>query len=439
VFIFAPQLTHLITSSGFSAAQVELASQLTRIILVAQFFFAVSNFLSGTIQAQQRFLIPALSPSAYNLGIILGVLILSPWIGIYGAAVGVVFGALLHLLLQLPLAIKLGYRYTAVIDWHHKGVKEMIKLTPPRIFALGVDQIELLISVFFATALPTGSLTVINLAQQMMTAPTRIFSVPLGQASLPFLSKQVSDGDEKLFSKTLHESLQHIFFLAFPAGMLLLILRIPLVRIAYGASDFPWAATLLTGKAVAILSIALFAQGGSHLLVRANYALHNTMTPLIVSIISVTINLLLSYLGVFVWQTGVLGLALAVTIAEIVHFMILFTILLYKLEDWNFKQVMLPTLKIVIASSVMGIALWIPMRLLDTYVFDTTRVIPLLFLTGTASIIGGGMYLFLAKILHIHEYQAYMSIIYKIGNWKQVLRQSEEVLEPASSSSELTS
>lgn len=439
IFIFAPGLTSLITSDSFSTAQINLAAQLTRIILAAQFFFAISNFLSGIIQAQQRFLIPALSPAAYNLGIILGILLLTPYLGIYGAAIGVVFGAILHLVLQLPLAIRLGYRYSLTIDLHHQGVKDMIRLTPPRIIALGVDQIDLMIAVFFATALPTGSLTVINLAQQLMTAPTRIFSVPLGQASLPFLSKQIASGEVKQFSRTLHDSLQHIFFLAFPAGMLLLILRIPLVRIAYGASEFPWAATLLTGKAVAILSVALFAQGGTHLLVRAFYSMHNTVTPLIASVIAVAINISLSFLGVYVWGTGVLGLAFAVATAEIIHFCILCGILLKKIPDWSLTDLLKPTTKIIFASLIMGICLWLPMRLLDRYVFDTTRVIPLLMLTGIASLIGGGMYLFFAKLLSIPEYHAYMNILAKVGNWKSVLTQSPEAIEPTSPSSELTS
>jgi len=253
------------------------------------------------------------------------------------------------------------------------------------------------------------------------------------------LSKQIADQDLRQFSQTLHTSLQHIFFLAFPAGMLLLILRIPLVRIAYGASEFPWVATILTGKAVAILSLALFAQGGNHLLVRAFYAMHNTMLPLLVSVMAVIINVSLSFMGVYVWKTGVLGLALAVAVAEIVNFSVLLGLLLYTLEDWKLADILKPTIKIIFASLVMGVCLWVPMRLLDAYVFDTTRVVPLLLLTGIASMIGGGMYLFFAKKLQIAEYRAYMNILRKVGNWKMVLKQSEEVIEPTSAAGELTS
>lgn len=340
--------------------------------------------------------------------------------------------------MQIPLGFRLGYRYQLVLAWRHPGVREMLRMSPPRILNLGVDQIELMMAVF-ATALPSGSLTIINLAQQLMTAPTRIFSVPLGQASLPFLSKQVASGDLKTFSKTVQASLQHIFFVAFPAGMLLLILRIPLVRIAYGASEFPWAATLLTSKAVAIMSIALFAQGGIHLLSRAFYALQNTITPLLVSVIAVMVNIGLSYLGIYAWGMGVLGLAMAVSVATMLHFVVLLIVLLVELKDWKLLDVIRPTIRIVFASIMMAVFLWVPMRFLDQYVFDTTRVIPLLMLTGMASVIGGGVYLLLAKLLKIPEYGAYIKLLRRIGNWKQVLGQTEEIIEPPTQSSEMTS
>jgi putative peptidoglycan lipid II flippase len=138
--------------------------------------------------------------------------------GIYGPAVGVVIGALLHLLLQLPLALKLGYTYQPVLDLSHKGVREMIKLIPPRTMAISVNQLELFASVYFATALAPGSLTILNIAQALMSAPTRIFSAPIGQASLPFLSKEVARGEMKRFKETFISSLTSYFLFSFSGG-----------------------------------------------------------------------------------------------------------------------------------------------------------------------------------------------------------------------------
>lgn len=429
LFIFAEPFNNLITSVNFLPHQIKLAAQLSRIMLFAQFFFAISNFLTGIIQAEQRFLIPALSPLAYNFGIIAGLIFLSPLIGIYGPAIGVVIGALLHLLLQLPLAKKLGYRYQPLITWQHPGFQEMLHLIPPRTLAISVNQLELFASVYFATALSSGSLTILNIAQALMSAPTRIFSVPLGQASLPFLSQEVAQGTLDKFKTTLLDSLHHILFLAFPASMLLLILRIPLVRLAYGAPTFPWSATLLTGKAVAIFSLSLFAQGGVHLLIRGFYALHNTKTPLLIALFSVFINIFFSYLSTFIFSWGILGLALAMTLASFFQFFVLLFLLFRSLGSFPLYSLLLPPTKMLFAAAAMGLSLWLPMRLLDLYVFDTTRVLPLILLTLIVGLTGSLVYIFFCVRFHLPEVQAYARLLHKLGNWRQVLAQSEEAIE----------
>lgn len=438
IFIWAEGFNKLITSSEFSPDQVLLAANLSRVMIVAQFFFAISNFLSGIIQANQRFLIPALSPIAYNVGIIIGIVGLTPVIGIYGPAIGVVLGSCLHLLMQLPLSRQLGFHYSFKIDLKHVGVREMLRLIPPRTLAISVNQLEIFASVYFATALGTGSLVIINLAQQLMTAPTRIFSVPLGQASLPFLSEQVSQDNMAGFKNTLISSFHHIMFLTLPASIVLLILRIPLVRLAYGSSAFPWDATLLTGRAVAILCIGLFAQGSIHILVRAFYALHNTKTPLLVALISVLTNIVISYISVFTYKTGVLGLAAAITISTIIHFIILASLLWRQIGGISWSEVLKNPLKITLASSIMGISLWIPMRLLDQFVFDTTRTIPLIMLTLVVACIGAVAFLYLSYHMHIPEVTSYMGLFKKIGNWRQVLTASDEIIENPSLSEEIS-
>lgn len=429
IFIFAVPFTKLFTADNFTPWQIILAAQLTRIMLLAQFFFAISNFLTGAIQAEHRFLIPALSPSAYNIGIILGTIFLSPIIGIYGPAVGVVMGALLHLILQVPLARKLGFSYKLTIRLKHPGVREMLCLMPPRIFAASVNQIELFATVFFATALPSGSLTIMNIATQLMSAPIRIFSVPMGQASLPFLAKTAADGKIVEFKQTFLQSFHQVLFIALPASMLLLILRIPLVRLAYGAAEFPWAATVLTGRVVAILSLSVFASATIHVLNRGYYAMHNTKVPLWIGVISVIINITIAYLSVFVYSWGVLGLAIGVTVSAIIQMALLLLMFIPTVGGITSAELLKGPFKMIFATLSMGLSLWIPMRLLDRYVFDTTRVLPLIFLTIIVSVIGGMVYLGLAFVLKIPDLSAFIRVLHRLGNWRGVLSQSDEVIE----------
>ena len=437
IFIFARPFNALITSVQFTPLQLDLATNLTRIMIFAQLFFAISNFLTGIIQAQQRFLIPALSPVVYNLGIIAGIVFLTPLIGIYGAAVGVLLGAFLHLAIQLPLAIHLGFTYRPVIDLTHPGVRAMFRLMPPRTLAISVSQLELSAMVYFATALSAGSLTVLQIAQQLMVAPIRLFSIPIGQASLPFLAKTTAPDQLDQFKATFLTSLRQILYLAFPATMLLVILRIPLVRIVYGTKAFPWATTLVTGKTLAVLSLSLFAQAATHILVRAFYALHNTKTPFLIALTTFIANIVLAYLAVFRFHGGILGLALSLSLTAVIHSFWLFLALRRHLPDLVDRHLLLAVSKMLFASLAMSIFLWVPMRLLDRFVFDTTRVFSLVLLTLTVSLTGTGVYLLLSYLLRLPELSAFLSLAHRLGNWHQVLRRTEEVLEPASQVQEL--
>lgn len=436
IFIFAEQFNSGITSTNFSHEQVVLAANLTRIMLVAQFFFAISNFLTSIIQSQHRFLIPALSPLAYNIGIIGGIITLAPKLGIFAPAIGVVFGAFLHLAFQLPLAKRLGFKYYPTINVSHQGVKTIVKLMPPRTLTIAVNQIELFASVYLATALSAGSLTIFNIAQQLMNAPIRIFSVPIGQASLPFLSKETEKDNLDEFRLTLTASLHQILFLALPASVLLLVLRIPLVRLVYGAKEFPWSATLLTGKTVAVLSLSIFAQSAIHLMTRAFYALHNTKTPFILALIAVAVNIGLAVTGIFILGSGVVGLALAITIATILQALMLFLVLRRRI-NLSLVHFSRPVIKMLIATAITGISLWIPMRLLDQFVFDTTRTVPLIALTTIAILIGLTVYYMFSKLLRIEVVQTFVILFQKLGNWRTVLAQSEEVVEATSQTQEI--
>lgn len=436
VFVFAVPFTRLITGAGFSEEQILLSANLTRLMLFAQFFFAISNFLSGTIQSYKRFIIPALSPIAYNLGIIVGTLFLSSSLGIYGPAIGVVLGAFLHFALQLPLAFKLGFRYYFALDLKHPGVREIIRLMLPRTLTLSINQLQLFTTVFFATHVGGTSLTIMSLAQQLMSFPIRFFGVPIGQAALPFLSKESNDGDWDHFKNLILRSLNQIAFFAFPASVLLLILRIPIVRLAYGAKDFPWPATLLTGRVVAILTISIGAQAIVHILIRAFYALHDTRSPFIASISSVVAYMLLSILSVYYWNGGLLGLAWAITVSTIWEMVLLFLLLSRKIPLFSVQEFFIPQFKIITASLLMAICLWVPFQIFDNIIFDTSRTINLIGLTTSVSVIGMSTYIAFAHFVGVKELYIVRHFLKVFRQWKIPLGQSPEVVETAGQSDE---
>lgn len=427
IIIFAYPLSHLI-AGGFAQPQLRLMANLTRIMAGAQLFFGFSSFLTGVIQSHKRFLVPALSPVLYNFGIIIGILVFGKSLGIYGAAIGVVIGACLHLLAQLPLASKLGFRYRFAWDGKHGAVREMSRLMLPRVLTLSLVQIEATAIITFSSWLSVGTITIISIAQQLANLPVRLIGIPIGQASLPFFTKVTSKNDLLALATMVNNTILEMLYLALPASVIVLVLRIPLVRLAYGADSFPWAETVLTGKLVAILAVSIAARSLTHVLVRVFYSLHNTVTPFITNLLSTTINIGLSYYFLFVIKSGVLGMAVAITIASLIETVIL-TSLLYSLANFATTHLLFPIFKMLGITLVTSLALWVPLRVLDTLIFDTTRTIPLILLTVTVGFIGMAVYISLSYLFKIEELGVFVRLAAKIGGWHKALSQSNETME----------
>lgn len=428
VFIFAEPLTALRTGSEFTADQIAIAANLTRVMLVAQLFFAVSNFLSGVLQSHQRFVIPSLAPIFYNLGIVLGVYLFSGQMGIYAAGVGVIIGAFLHMAIQLPLAIKLGFRFKFSLNIKHEGIKEIFRLTPARLLTLSVTEIENLALAFFATSLGNLSFVVIRLATTLMTIPIRLFGVPISQASLPFLSEESDQVDLSRFRELVLQSLHQISFLALPASVLLLILRIPIVRLAFGAQDFPWPTTVLTGWVVALMAISIAAQALTQLLIRAFHALKDTRTPLYITVITVVLNVAFYYVSVFHTNWGVLGMAGGIVAAAIVELIMLLFLLDKRINAFTKKVFWFPQVKMLAASFLMAVFLYLPFKILDEVVFDTSRTIELIALTISTSTIGMLVYIFFSAIFEVKELQFLTKMLSSFSPRPKWMSKTKEVI-----------
>lgn len=437
-FIFARPITLARTGAEFTPEQVEIAVNLTRVMLFAQFFFAISNFLTGILQAYQRFIIPAIAPLVYNLGIIITSIFLAQYLGIYAAGLGVVIGAALHMLIQLPLILKTGYRWQASFDWRFSEVKKLFKMMPPRLMTVGVGELQNLAMGFFATSIGNLSFVIINLARRLMTLPIRFFGVPISQASFPFLSEESADANRKKFNQLLLQSLNQISFLAMPASMLLLILRVPAVRLVFGTANFPWQTTIATGKVVALIAISITAQAMVQLLIRGFYALKDTRTPFMVTTISVLVYLMTNVVGIYVFNLGVFSLGISITVAAFVELLLMLILLQKKIQCFTFADFFLPQLKILLASFFMAVFLYLPFKILDEVVFDTTRTVDLIALTVSTSTIALLVYLYFSILFDVKELSYFNSLIAKFGKWRPVLEDSQEVLLDSSIEDELS-
>lgn len=436
VFVFARDITLLRTGEEFKPHQIDIVTNLTRLMIFAQFFFAISNFLTGILQSFQRFIMPALSSVIYNLGIVLGVYFLSDTMGIYSAGVGVILGAFLHMIIQVPLVLKLGFRYQFNFNWRHTGIGDFFRLMPPRVMAIGASEIRKLLLGFFTTSLGNLSFLTMYLALNLMVIPIRFFGTPISQAALPFLSEKSEEKDKELFKKLVLRSLHQIAFLALPASVLLLILRVPVVRLVFGVVDFPWSATLVTSRLVAVVAISITVQALVQLLIRAFYALKDTRTPLYVSLFDLGLYLVLCATFVFMLDWGVMGIAVATTVTAFTEFLLLLFLLDRKVRGFAQSEFWIPQIKMVTASFFMAVFLYLPFKILDELVFDTSRTIELIGLTTVTGSIGMLVYIYFAALLDIHELKLITNLIYSFGKWQKPLEASKEVLMDSSSGSD---
>ena len=432
VFVLADPLIGFLIVPGFGPEQKQQVVSLTRIILLGQILLAIGSLFIGILQSFQRFIIPALAGVFYNIGIIIGIVVLSGPFSIMGPAIGVIIGAFLHVAIQLPLINSLGFKPNIFRDIIHPGVKEIVRLMSIRSIGLAAEQINERVAIALASLISTSSVTYLTFAQHLQLVPISLFGATIAQAALPVLSLERARGRIDEFKATLLTTMHQILFLALPAAAILIVLRIPAVRLIFGASQFDWEATVLTGKTLAWLSVGLAAQAVSLLLVRGFYALKDTKTPVLISLIVVAVNIILSFYFVRVLGFEVWGLGLAFSLTSILSAVLLFIWLHFKVDKFNFRFVFGPLLKMLMATVIMGVALYVPVKLLDAVIFDTTKTVNLLVLTGLASVFALSVYMFLVWFMEVKELYTYVELIKRLGRFQSLIKSKEIVHEPES-------
>lgn len=431
VFIlFCPLLISLV-APGFEGEKKELTVLLTRLMFFSPIFLAVSNIFSGILQYFHRFVVYSLAPIFYNLGIILGIVFLSPKFGIIGVAWGVVLGAFLHMAIQIPAVRFCGYRYQIFFDIHHPGIRKIIKLMIPRTIGLGASQLNLIIITAIASTLASGSIAIFNLSNNLQYIPVGLVGISFATAIFPSLSKDFVGERKKEFVHKFSSVFRQILFLVVPMSFLVFILRAQIVRIILGTGQFGWADTRLTAACLGLFSLGIFAQAFLPLVSKAFYALHNTVTPVVVSVLSIIINIILSL--ILVWslsfdncffrliseslklegisQISIVALALAFSVSSLFNFFLLIFALYKKLGEIDFKNIIGYAAKVLLSSFLMTEVVYFGLYIFAQAV-DMKTFFGIFLQSGGAAFAGIITYLFAARFLNL----------YKFGKIKDIIR-----------------
>jgi len=358
--LLAPWLVQAVIAPGFDPERQALTVNLMRTMLLTPIVFGVSGVFMGVLNARQHFLLPALAPIMYNLGIVAGAVFLAPTLGVRGLAWGVVAGALGHLLVQVPGVLRQGFVYTPTLGLRDRGVHEVVRLMLPRVAGLAAVQVNFLVNTILASGLAPGSLSAVNYAWLLMLLPQGVFAQAVATAAFPTFSSQAARGERTEMRSTLSATLRAVLYMALPAAVGLIVLRTPLVQMIFERGAFTDTSTHMVTWALALFALGLPAHSVVEIVVRAFYALHDTKTPVAVGILAMGLNVALSLLlldafGRLGWlPLG--GLALSNSLATTAEMTILLLILRRRLGGLEGRRLASSMLRFGVAAAVMGAA-----------------------------------------------------------------------------------
>lgn len=420
IFVFA-DVIYGFTPLKDDPQKLVLTANLTRIVLFGELLLIFGSFLTSVLQSFRRFILPAMAPVLYNLGIIIGILWLRPFFDLYGVALGVVLGGLLHILAQFFLAERLGFNYKFKFDFKDQGVMRIIKLSLPRAAGIAFAQAEWGVSLFLSLFLAAGSAGILGFALDIQNFPIGMFGITLATAAFPTLSMEWSSGKLEDFKTTFLSTLHQILYLTIPISVIFMVLRVPVIRIILGTGFFDWSSTVATAVTMSYFAVGIFAQSTFQLLIRAFHSLHDAATPLKVALASLVFHTTISSGAVFLFgkntpnPVAVLGLTFAIT--GIFSFIVLLYLLDKKVGGFDKEKLYLPAAKVVLSSLLMGVLLYLPLhiKLGEKYIIDmiidTTRVVNLLVLTGAAFSFGVSVYVLLTWWLRSEELKTFLKLM----------------------------
>jgi putative peptidoglycan lipid II flippase len=408
--LLAPLIVTLI-APGFVKlpAQFDLAVFLTRLMFPYILLISLVALCMGILNSLRHFAAPALSPVVLNLAMILAALTLKDFFAepIVALAAGVMAGGVLQLALQWPFLVRLGVRLKPSFRFRHEGLRRIARLMLPASFGAAIYQINVFIGTILASLLPAGSVSYLYYADRLVELPLGVFAIAVGTAALPSLSEQAARGRIDELKRTVAFSLRLILFIAIPATVALIVLRVPIISVLFERGEFGPEATRLTAQALLFYALGLWAFSAIRIVVAAFYALQDTRSPMKAAIVALIVNVAFSVALMFPLRHG--GLALATSIASAVNVGMLWVILRRRvgpLLDHDFYRSLGKT---ALASLAMGGAILLA-GLANPWQGDgpfTARLIHLLIAVAA----GGGVFLAAAFFLRSPEIAHALAIL----------------------------
>lgn len=331
IIVFADPLLRYVIAPGLSESGMALAVSMMRVIAVNPFLFAIAAVIASMQQAIGRFAFFALAPTIYNIGIIIGTLFFTGGVtifgvqifegGIMGVALGVVLGSILQLIVSSIGLIGLGFDYEFKIYWRNKGFRQVLKLLPPRSFDQGMDYAVSLVEMNLASRMTEGTIRAFQQATTLHLVPINLIGVAISTAAFPKMTERLGQGRMDLFRDELQSVLRVIIWIALPVSLITFFTRGYLVNFINNGGD------ALMSMLLGILVVAILFRSIYHIAARSFYAQQDTKTPLYISIVAISLNIVLAIWFTFKLELGAAGLAAAQSIVATIEVVILFAVM----------------------------------------------------------------------------------------------------------------
>ena len=355
---FAKVLVPLVASGMMKTPEgFELTVKLTRIMFTAVTFTVLAGLLRGILNSYKIFTAPAIGPVLYNVGMIGGALILGATsLGIFGMTIGVIVGALMNFLVQVPDFRRVGgakyLKFT--IDTKDEGFRKMIALMIPAIIGLSVSQLNIVINQNIATFLGEGYLTLVRYANRVMLLPLGIFAMAIATTLFPVMNTQIARKEINEFKDTFSEGFRTIMYITIPAAVGMIVLNQEVIRLLFKSGSFTESDVHITGIVLAFYSFGLIGQSAVQIITRGFYAIQDTKTPVKVAFITVIVNGVLGVGLTFFTPLGIAGVSCAYSVSSIVNMYLLYKGLRKKTKGLKTREIANSCAKASVASFIMG-------------------------------------------------------------------------------------
>lgn len=418
LILLMPWITVLITP-GFSAEKNRQIAIYSQLLLLGQLpFLVLGNFLTGIAQARKTFILPAIAPAIYNIAIIITTILFYPTFHLMAPILGVVAGAVLFFIVQLPIIKYSHFRYQAIL-YTSKEAWQFFRMAVPRILTSIVGQIDATVDLTLTTLVGAGAYTMFYFAQHLQLLPISLIGIAFGQASLPYLSELYHDNKIAELKRVVLESILNVIYLTVPIMCYLIIARTPIIRLFFGGDKFDWESTVVTAKTLSFFALSLPFHSIYYFLTRCFYAVFDSKTPFYSSVITILINAVLSVWFIVYMHWPVWSLGISFSISMNINVIILLMILTKRLHGFDWRYFLTEIFKIIIAATISGCIVFFSQRLFDGLIFDTTRTINVFFLLVTNAIIFALLYLGMTWVVGINEMYLLTKMALKIKEYQR--------------------